>query len=207
MIATPKPWVWASLMVAVVLVTAPRAHESDTPHQLVLASFAVEQDSLRVVLWVERPTPIVARAFRERFADDRTAAAAQDEAFREEQWAHMAESVAVRVNGTPLETTLRPLPMPNNGRGNAVRFVYGVGVRVGVDGVDRVEVEYDNQALLDEPHVFLSVYADTDDAWRVVEDSSRAITGERLGANAPAPEATWSHDPRLRQGRIVFARE
>lgn len=208
MIATLRPWAWTSLVCAALAVFAlgAHAHESETPHQLVLTSFAVQGDSLRVVSWVERPTPVVARAFRERFADDRDAAADQDEAFRREQWAHMAESLVVRVDGTVLDRPLRPLPMPNNGRGNDVRFVYGVGVTIDVSDRERVVVEYDNQTLLDAPHVFLSVYADVDAGWRVAEDSSRAIAGESH-SGGPVDGATWSHDRRLRQGRVVFERK
>lgn len=208
MIAMPRPWVWTSFVGAVLAVFAlvASAHEAETPHQLVLTSFAVQGDSLRVVSWVERPTAVVARAFRERFADDRDAAADQDAAFRREQWGHMAEGLVVRVDGVLVDRPLRPLPMPNNGRGNDVRFVYGVGTTLDVSGRDRVVVEYDNQTHLDAPHVFLSVYADVDAGWRVVEDSSEAIAGEARGGG-PVDGATWSHDRRLRQGRIVFERK
>lgn len=204
MIATPRPWVWLSLLVLAVAVPAV-AHDDGTPHQLVLTSFAVEDDSLRVVLWVERPTSVVAEAFRERFADQRDDAAAQDEAFRREQWATLAASLTVQTEGESLGVELRPLSLVNNGRGNDVRFVYGVGATVPVGDRDRVAIDYDNQALLGEDHVFLSVYAESDDDWRVVEDSNRDVRGTR--GRGPTPGATWSHDPRLRQGRVVFERK
>lgn len=212
MIAMPKPWVWSSLVAALVLtlVLVPAgpapAHRSDTPHQLVLTSIAVEGDSLSVVLWVERPTPIVAAEFRAHFAEDRRAAADQDARFRRAQWAALAEALHVRVNGEPLDVDLTPLPLPNNGRGNETRFVYGVGATVAVR-TDRLVVEFDNQALLDQDHVFLSVYADAIRPWRVVEDSSRQLLAdaERVPVEL-APRATWSHDERLRQGRVVFER-
>ena len=207
MIATPKPWVWPSLLVLILAATVARAHERETPHQLVLTSIAVEGDSLSVALWVERPTPIVAREFRETFADAPRAAADQDARFRQAQWERLAAGLHVTVDGEPIGVDLRPLPLPNNGRGNDVRFVYGVGAKVGLEGRERVAVEYDNQALLDEPHVFLSVYADAMRPWRVVEDSSRQLLadGERVPVEF-APSATWSHDEALRRGRAVFER-
>lgn len=208
MIATPKPWAWTSLGAALVLVlTGPSlAHRSDTPHQLVLTSIAVEGDSLSVVLWAERPTPIVADEFRAHFAEDRRAAADQDVRFRRAQWTALAEALHVRVNGEVLGVHLTPLPLPNNGRGNETRFVYGVGATVAVQ-TDRLVVEFDNQALLDQEHVFLSVYADAVRPWRVAEDSSRRLLtdAERVPVDL-APRATWSHDEGLRQGRVVFVR-
>ncbi len=204
----PKPLALASLLAAVLVGLAgpSPAHRSATPHQLVLTSVTVEGDSLSVVLWTERPTPIVAKEFRAHFADDRRAAADQDVRFRQAQWAALAEALRVRVNGDPLPAELTPLPLPNNGRGNETRFVYGVGATVPVDS-DRLVVEFDNQALLDQDHVFLSVYADAARPWRVVEDSSRRLLSDadRVPVEI-APRATWSHDERLRQGRMVFAR-
>ncbi len=210
MTAMPKPWAWSSLVAALALLPAlagpTLAHRRNTPHQLVLTSIAVEGDSLSVVLWAERPTPIVAEEFRAHFAEDRRAAADQDARFRRAQWAALAEALHVRVNGEPLEVDLTPLPLPNNGRGNETRFVYGVGATVAVR-TDRLVVEFDNQALLDQDHVFLSVYADAIRPWRVVEDSSRQLLAdaERVPVEL-APRATWSHDEGLRQGRVVFER-
>lgn len=205
MIAMPKPWVWPSVLLLVLAGVTARAHDDGrSPHQLVLTSFAVEADSLHVVLWVERPTAVVAADFRARFADDRGAAAAQDETFRQEQWATLAGALTVTVDGSALDLPLRPLPLPNNGRGNDVKFVYGVGAKLPVGDRTILTVEYDNQALLDQPHVFLSVYAEADAPWRVREDSSRQVKGS--AGRGPQPTATWSHDARLRQGRIVFAR-
>lgn len=203
MTVTPRPWVWLSLLLCAAAPVA--GHEDETPHQLVMTTFTVEGDSLRVVLWVERPTPVVAKVFRERFVEDRRAASAQDDAFRQEQWATLAAGLDVLVDDEALGVDLAPLDLPTNGRGNDVRFVYGLGATLSIDGRDRLTVEYDNQALLGEPHVFLSVYAETDDAWRVIENSNDGVKGAK--GPGPSSGATWSHDARLRQGRIVFARD
>jgi hypothetical protein len=176
-----------------------------------MTQIAVEGDSLRVAVWMERPTSVVAREFRAAFTPDRQRAAEQDERFRRAQWRKMNESIFVLVDGQPLEIELQPLPLANNGRGDAEKFVYAVGGAVPLAAVtrgDRVVVDLDNQVLLDQPHVFLSAYVEAQRPWRVLEDSNAALLakGERVGTGFAPGGATWSHDERVRRWRVVMGR-
>lgn len=215
MIAMPKRWVWSSLVLAGAVgaaVAAPaRAHRTPVPHQLVMTQVAIEGDSLRVSLWVERPTPVVVDEFRAAFEANRQRSDDQDERFRRAQWQRMSDGLFVLVDGEPLEIEFAPLPLANNGRGDAEKFVYAIGGAMPLSAVirgARIVVELDNQVLLDQPHVFLSAYAEARSPWRVAEDSNAALLAEaERSATEYAPDgATWSHDERIRRWRIVFVR-
>ena len=215
MIAMPKRWGWASLAlagtIAALLVTPARAHRTSVPHQLVMTQVAIEGDSLRVSVWVERPTPVVVEEFRAAFDANRQRSEEQDERFRRAQWQRLNESLFVVIEGEPLEIDLRPLPLLHNGRGDAQKFVYAVGGAVSLSEwarSDRLVVDLDNQVLFDQEHVFLSAYAEAQRPWRVVEDSNAALLAraERTAAELAPDGATWSHDERIRRWRIVFVR-
>lgn len=215
MIATPKRWVWSSLVLAGAvgaIVAAPaRAHRTPVPHQLVMTQVAIEGDSLRVSVWVERPTVVVVEEFRAAFEANRQRSDEQNERFRHAQWQRMSDGLFVLVNGEPLEIEFAPLPLANNGRGDAEKFVYAIGGALPLSAVTRgarVVVELDNQVLFDQQHVFLSAYAEAQAPWRVMEDSNAALLAkaERAASEFAPAGATWSHDERIRRWRIVFDR-
>lgn len=219
MIVTQKPWGSpraASLAIVVLALaghaTPAHAHRTNVPHQLVMTQVAIEGDSLRVSLWVERPTKVVVEEFRAAFDANRQRSEEQDTRFRRAQWQRMSESLFVLVDGQPLEIELKPLPLANNGRGDAQKFVYAVGGAMPLTAVSdatRVVVDIDNQVLLDQPHVFLSAYSEAGAPWRVAKDSNVALLakGARAGAEFAPAGTTWSHDERIRRWRVVFVRE
>ena len=209
-IAMPKRWGSTSALL-VLLAVGPlsdaEAHGTRTPHQLVMIQASLDADSLRVTAWVERPTAMVAAEFREAFVADRQQARDQDARFRQRQWATMAEALHLRLDGVavPSEAWV-PARLANNGRGGEETFFYVVQCVRAVGDSPRLVIDLDNRVLLEQKHVFLSLYAEAEDGWRVSADSATEVLkkGTTAGsANLPTG-TTWSHDRSLRQWHLVF---
>lgn len=197
-------------MLAFGLCTDAHAHGTRTPHQLVMIQASIDADSLRVTAWVERPTAVVAREFREAFVADRQQAQDQDARFRHRQWATMAEALHLRLNGTPVPAEAWvPARLANNGRGGEDTFFYVVQCVRAVGDAPRLVFDLDNRILLAEEHVFLSLYAEAEDGWRVSANSASAVLKDGAtarSANLPTG-TTWSHDRSLRGWHLVFEKE
>jgi hypothetical protein len=171
---------------------------------------SIDADSLRVTAWVERPTAVVVAEFRDAFVADRQQAEDQDARFRERQWETMAEALHLRVNGAviPPEAWV-PARLANNGRGSEETFFYVMQCVRAVGDSPQLVFDLDNRILLEEKHVFLSLYAEAEGGWRVRTDSARAVLKDGTtarSANLPTG-TTWSHDRTLRQWHLVFGRD
>ena len=167
----------------------------------------VQQQTLRVTVAVEAPTPKVLKQFAAKYSHLEDIGEREDREFFQSQLDSIASGLTVTLDGEPLAVTWKPADSPINGRADARFFYYFVTFEAeGVLPGAACELVIANRAFVAE-QAYYSGWIRPLAGWTVSDSNLHALGTAAQAEDVSEVKEAWSDDVSLRDLRVRLAPE
>ncbi len=199
---------FAALLLAALTASPALAHPFGTKFHSMRHELRMGEQGLEAVVILEVPTPVVLRTYQDRYAEAEISTEDAERDFLDWWCGRLAEGLALQVDGQPVQGHWKKAEHPSNGRGAENFFVYLLqfDFEQAPPLGERVEVQLSNTSL-PKAKMYYSSFAEASGAWRVADNSARALIGEKADAAEVSQDpSAWTRDEAARSLKVIFER-